>query len=277
MRKKLNTFLTGKKYLIVLEDAYRINFLNELVRTLPDASNGSKMILTTNTMRVASKLERGSVHHHVRLRGDNESWALFTHALKVNISREMLKLKREIVRTCGGLPIAIVKLADLLSTKDSTNALQELNQDQQLWSYTLSRINDDLSLYMQRCLYYFSLFPKDFEIPARRLIMLWIAEGLVKTDGENEAPEDVAERYLITLIGKGMVQVTKNKLNGNIKTCLLPDALWQYWSSQALQTTFLRVGTGMIRHLSDHPDKGDVSFDYIHGDHKKASGSLQPL
>ena len=278
MRKKLNTFLTGKKYLIVLEDAYTVNFLNELVRTLPDASNGSKMILTTNTMRVASELERGSVHHHVRLRGDDESWALFTHALKVNISREMLKLKREIVRTCGGLPIAIVKLADLLSTKDSTNALQELNQDQQqLWSYTLSRINDDLPLYMQRCLYYFSLFPKDFEIPARRLIMLWIAEGLVKTDGENEAPEDVAERYLITLIGKGMVRVTKNKLNGNIKTCLLPDALWQYWSSKALQATFLRVGTGMIRRLSDHLDKGDVSFDHIHGDRKKASGSLQLL
>ena len=277
MRKKLNTFLTGKKYLIVLEDAYTVVFLNELVRTLPDASNGSKMILTTNTMRVASKLERGSVHHHVRLRGDDESWALFTHALKVNISREMLQLKRQIVRTCGGLPIAIVKLADLLSTKDSTNALQELNQDQQLWSYTLSRINDDLSLYMQRCLYYFSLFPKDFEIPARRLIMLWIAEGLVKTDGENEAPEDVAERYLITLIGKGMVRVTKNKLNGNIKTCLLPDALWQYWSSKALQATFLRVGTGMIRRLSDHLDKGDVSFDHIHGDRKKASGSLQLL
>ena len=277
MRKKLNTFLTGKKYLIVREDAYTVDFLKELVRTLPDASNGSKMILTTNTMRVASKLERWSVHHHVRLRGDDESWALFTHALKVNISREMLKLKREIVRTCGGLPIAIVKLADLLSTKDSTNALQELNQDQQLWSYTLSRINDDLSLYMQRCLYYFSLFPKDFEIPARRLIMLWIAEGLVKTDGENEAPEDVAERYLITLIGKGMVRVTKNKLNGNIKTCLLPDAQWQYWSSKALQATFLRVGTGMIRRLSDHLDKGDVSFDYIHGDRKKASGSLQLL
>ena len=51
--------------------------------------------------------------------------------LRRYISPEMLKLKREIVRTCGGLPIAIVKLADLLSTKDSTNALQELNQDQQ--------------------------------------------------------------------------------------------------------------------------------------------------
>lgn len=64
--------------------------------------------------------------------------------------------------------------------------------------------------------------------------MLWVAEGLVKTHGENEASEDVAERYLITLIGKGMVRMTKNKFNGNVKTCILQDALWYYWSSKAL-------------------------------------------
>ena len=293
MRQKLNAFLKGKRYLIVLEDASRVNFLNELVRTLPDASNGSKMILTTRSMRLPSKLQRASVHHAVQLRGDNESWALFTHSLKVNISQELVKLRREIVRRCGGLPVAIVKLADVLSQKDATieewsSALQQLNQEQQqLWSYTLSRINEDLPLYMQRCLFYFSLFPQDFEIPARRLTVLWVAEGLVQAEDENETPEDVADRYLITLIGKGMVRVTKNKLNGNVKSCLLPDALRRYWSSKALQATFLQVGTntksesslgtGMIRRLTDHLDKGDVSFDHIHGDRKTISASVQPL
>ncbi|RVW58041.1 putative disease resistance protein [Vitis vinifera] len=236
MRQKLNAFLKGKRYLIVLEDASRVNFLNELVRTLPDASNGSKMILTTRSMRLPSKLQRASVHHAVQLRGDNESWALFTHSLKVNISQELKDATIE----------------------EWSSALQQLNQEQQqLWSYTLSRINEDLPL------------------------------GLVQAEDENETPEDVADRYLITLIGKGMVRVTKNKLNGNVKSCLLPDALRRYWSSKALQATFLQVGTntksesslgtGMIRRLTDHLDKGDVSFDHIHGDRKTISASVQPL
>lgn len=46
------------------------------------------------------------------------------------------------------------------------------------------------------------LFPQNFEIPARRLIVLWVAEGLVHPMEEKEAPEDVAERYLTMLIGQ---------------------------------------------------------------------------
>ena len=64
------------------------------------------------------------------------------------------------------------------------------------------------------------LFPQNFEIPARRLIVLWVAEGLVHPlvhpMEEKEAPEDVAERYLTMLIGQCLVQVTKKKLNGKV-------------------------------------------------------------
>ena len=73
-----------------------------------------------------------------------------------------------------------------------------------------------------------------------------------------------------------MVQLTKNKLNGNAKMVRLPDTLRQYWLSKAQQATFhgvhtntrseLSLGTDKIRHLIDHLDKEDISFDHIHGD-----------
>ncbi|XP_034686750.1 putative inactive disease susceptibility protein LOV1 [Vitis riparia] len=287
--QRLKAFFINNRSLIVLDDSH---LLYDMLEVLPDTLNGSRMILTTCEKRLPPNLKMKSDPHQLRLRTDEESWALFTHALKFSIPPELLKLKDEIAKRCGGLPLLIVKLAEALSHKDATieewsTALQQFHHDQQqLWPNTLYKIHKDLSLYMRRCLFYFTLFPQDFDIPARRLITLWVAEDLVQPEGENETPEDVAERCLNFLIAQGMVQVTKKKLNGNVKMVRLPDALRQYWSSKAQQATFLGVhtntrsglslGTSRIRRLVDHLDKEDISFDHIHGDYNTTSTSLTP-
>ncbi|XP_034680919.1 probable disease resistance RPP8-like protein 2 [Vitis riparia] len=288
--QRLKAFLINNRSLIVLDDSH---LLYDMIEVLPDTLNGSRMILTTCETRLPPNLKMKSDPHQLRLRTDEESWALFTHALKFSIPPELLKLKDEIAKRCGGLPLLIVKLGEALSHKDATieewsTALQQFHHDQQqLWPNTIYKIHKDLSLYMRRCLFYFTLFPQDFDIPARRLITLWVAEDLVQPEGENETPEDVAERCLNFLIAQGMVQVTKKKLNGNVKMVRLPDALRQYWSSKAQQATFLGVhtntrsdlslGTNKIRRLVDHLDKEDISFDHIHGNHSTTSStSLTP-
>ncbi|WJZ88183.1 hypothetical protein VitviT2T_007511 [Vitis vinifera] len=288
--QRLKAFLINNRSLTVLDDSH---LLYDMLEVLPDTLNGSRMILTTCETILPPNLKMKSDPHPLRLRTDEESWALFTHALKFSIPPELLKLKDEIAKRCGGLPLLIVKLAEALSHKDATleewsTALQQFHHDQQqLWPSTLYKIHKDLSMYMRRCLFYFTLFPQDFDIPARRLITLWVAEDLVQPEGENETPEDVAERCLNLLIAQGMVQVTKKKLNGNVKMVRLPDALRQYWSSKAQQATFLGVhtntrselslGTNKIRRLVDHLDKEDISFDHIHGNHNTTSStSLTP-
>ena len=289
MMQLLEALLIDNRSLIVPDDSH---FFHQMVPLLQSTLNGSRMVLTTRDMRLPPNLRMKSDPHPLRLRTDEESWALFTYALKVGIPPELLKLKEDIVKRCGGLPLLIVKLAEQLSHKDATieewsTVLQQFNPDQQLWSNTLFKIHKDLSLYMRRCLFYFALFPQDFDIPARRLISLWVAEDLVlQPQGDNETPEDVAEMWLNLLIAKGMVQVTKKKLNGSVKTVSLPDALRKYWLSKAQQATFLRVhtntrselslGTNKIRRLVDHLDKEDISFDHIHGDYNSTLTSLTP-
>ncbi|RVW27221.1 putative disease resistance RPP8-like protein 2 [Vitis vinifera] len=250
--QRLKAFLINNRSLIVLDDSH---LLYDMLEVLPDTLNGSRMILTTCETRLPPNLKMKSDPHQLRLRTDEEK---------------------------------------ALSHKDATieewsTALQQFHHDQQqLWPNTLYKIHKDLSLYMRRCLFYFTLFPQDFDIPARRLITLWVAEDLVQPEGENETPEDVAERCLNLLIAQGMVQVTKKKLNGNVKMVRLPDALRQYWSSKAQQATFLGVhtntrsdvslGTNKIRRLVDHLDKEDISFDHIHGNHNRTSStSLTPF
>eukprot|EP00261_Vitis_vinifera_P034195 XP_019075438.1 PREDICTED: disease resistance protein RPH8A-like [Vitis vinifera] len=239
MMQKLKAFLINNRSLIVMDDPSHFCYLDGLLRVLADTSNRSRMIWITRKMSLPPNLKTRSDPHPLRLRADEESWALFTHALKVRIPSELQELKDKIVRRCGGLPLLIVKLTESLSQKDATieewsRALQQLCHDQEkVWSNTLCRIYKDLSLYMRRCLFSLTLFPHDSDTPTRRLITLWVAEDLVQTEGRNEAPEDVAESCLNLLIAQGMVQLSKKKLNGNVKTVRLPDALTQYWLSKA--------------------------------------------
>ncbi|KAJ9701589.1 hypothetical protein PVL29_006812 [Vitis rotundifolia] len=287
----LNAFLQDKKYLIILDVRHGPVYLEDLLRRLPDTSNGSRMILTSRPTSLHSDLPNKSLHLTLQLRDDNESWALFRHTLKVSMPPELLDFQREIVRICGGLPLAIKNLADVLSKNDTTieawsSVLQQLNRDQEFWSETLTEINNSLPLHMKRCLFYFRLFPQNFEIPGRRLILLWVAEGLVHPMEEKEAPEAVAERYLTKLIGQCMVQVTKKKLDGRVQACCLPDPIRRHWLLKAKEATFLQghkkprsseiyLGTGMVHRLADHLDKGDDSFNQIHGYHNTSSISLQ--
>ncbi|KAL6343361.1 hypothetical protein AAG906_022944 [Vitis piasezkii] len=219
MRQVLKAFLADKRFLIVVDDFIQDHILEEFVTAFLNTSRGSRMILTTREQYL-----------HIQKQG---MW---------------------------GLPLAIVRLADVLSQKDAnidewSSVLQQLDQDQgQVWSKALSKISEDLPLYKQRCLFYFGLFPKDYEIPVRRLIMLWVAEGLVQPEVENEDPEDVAGR------------LTKKKLDGNVKTCRLPYALRRHWLSKAQQTTFVQV----------YAKTRSKFFDHIHGDYNRISTSLRP-
>ena len=114
---------------------------------------------------------------------------------------------------------------------------------------------------------------------------MWVVDALVQPAGDNETPEDVAERCLNLLIAQGMVQMNK-KLNGNVKMVRLPDVVRQYWLSKAQQATFhgvrtntrseLSLGTNKICRLIDHLDKEDISFHHIHGDYGTTSTSLTP-
>eukprot|EP00261_Vitis_vinifera_P019973 XP_010650658.1 PREDICTED: disease resistance protein RGA2-like [Vitis vinifera] len=90
--QRLKAFLIDKRSLIVLDDTH-ILFLDHVLRILAESSNGSRMILTTHKISLPPNFRTMSDPHLLRLRGDEESWALFTHALKKSIPPELLKLK----------------------------------------------------------------------------------------------------------------------------------------------------------------------------------------
>ncbi|KAK7853994.1 disease resistance protein rpm1 [Quercus suber] len=176
-----------------------------------------------------------------------------------NLSPSHTEALKEVVERCGGLPQAIEYLVDKFSGKDVTTLdLRRVpinDHFQNGWSKTLE--NEDLSEDLKKCFSYFRLFPSNFEIPTRRLIALWVAQGLVKqSDVEKETLEDVAEKYLSELIGLNMIQVVQKKINGKVKTGRLPNALLELYLSKCVSSDW---------QLADHFNKNDASFAHIHG------------
>ncbi|KAF5753077.1 hypothetical protein HS088_TW01G00996 [Tripterygium wilfordii] len=285
MRHVLSDYLVDKKYLLIFDGLDTEELWDALGSTFSGTSNGTRIVFTTRWKEAIPQVSNENFTYSLHLRSDDETWALFTHSLKANIPKDLLKLMRsKILRTCGGLPRVIVKLGETLSQKDATveewtKVLEQFNEDREPWSAALDEINKKMPLYLRRCLFYFGLFPKGFEIPVRRLIALWVAEGLGKKDNPDELPEKVSESCLEELVNQNMVQVTKRKLNGKTQTCRLPNAFQEHWLSKAKEANFLQGHSceTRIRRVADHLQSKDSIFDHIHGNDRPSSSSSSSL
>ena len=165
------------------------------------------------------------------------------------------ELGKEIVKKCRGLPLAIVVLGGLLSRREATfeewlkvlqSAHWQLLQDPAQCIDILALSYHDLPYYLKPCFLYFGLFPEDFESSARRLILLWVAEGFVQPRGQ-EPLEDVAEDYLVELVGRSMVQIAAKKLNGRTKTIRIHDLLRELSIKKGKEDRFLISSMEMSR------------------------------
>ncbi|PIN19247.1 hypothetical protein CDL12_08079 [Handroanthus impetiginosus] len=132
---------------------------------------------------------------------------------------------------------------------------------------------NSLPLYLRQCLHYFLLFPAQFEIPTRRIIVLWVAEGLV-CQNELESDEDVANRYLNRLMELEMVVAKREKLNGKFKACQLKEHIRETLSTTAKESRFFQDTPKIIYRLVDHHGTIDSCFIQIQGN-PKTSTSLK--
>ncbi|XP_043707670.1 putative disease resistance protein At1g50180 isoform X2 [Telopea speciosissima] len=253
LQRELFGYLKERRYLVVVDDIWNEEAWDSLKAVLPEATTGSRVMVTTRNKEVALHADMESLPHELRFLSEEECWTLFCKkALPKNVppvlSPELQKVGRDIVAKCGGLPLAVVVLGGLLSREDRIPSE---------WAKVLKRINgkfceghdqitrilalsyDDLPYHLKSCFLYLGVFPEDHEIPARKLIQLWVAEGLVQQRG-NETMEEVAEDYLEELIGRSMVQSSRRSSVG-IKTCRIHDMLRNLSISEAMEDKFLDI------------------------------------
>ncbi|MBA0771097.1 hypothetical protein Gotri_019619 [Gossypium trilobum] len=166
----------------------------------------------------------------------------------------MKKLGEDMVKNCAGLPLAIVVLGGILATKYpsltewlkvSADVKSYLNNNKcEVLRDVLSLSYDDLPPYLRPCFLYLSHFPEDYEIPADRLIQLWVAEGIVssKQGDEGQIEEDVAEGYLMELAERCMIQVRERDIATlKMRSFQMHDLMRDVCLSKAKEENFLYI------------------------------------
>ncbi|CAI8595943.1 unnamed protein product [Vicia faba] len=235
-------YLESKRYLVFFDDVWKEKFSDEIQHALISNNKGSRIIVTTRMMHVAEYFKKYfPVHvHELQPLSLEKAWELFCNkAFRYEPGKkcpaELEGLSGEIVQKCGGLPLEIVAIGGLLSTKSKTifewekvskNLRMELERNAHLTSLMkiLSLSYDDLPYHLKSCMLYFGIYPEDYIINRKRLTRQWMAEGFVK-DEEIRPLEEVAEEHMIQLIHRSLVQVSKVGFDGKVKSCQVHDLL----------------------------------------------------
>ncbi|RWR97682.1 putative disease resistance protein [Cinnamomum micranthum f. kanehirae] len=193
LRASISNKLSGKKFLLILDDIWEKIDLSDVGIPILNQDNGCKVLLTTRDFGICQQMETDVEIQMERL-SEEEAWSLFNDKVgDVVMSPNIEAIARDIVRKCGGLPLAIIVIGSSLRKRRDvplwTNTLMELESpracqikgmEKELFSclrISYERLPDDF----QRNLFlYCSLYPEDYEIVITELVEYYWLEGYME-------------------------------------------------------------------------------------------------
>ncbi|CAJ1977963.1 unnamed protein product [Sphenostylis stenocarpa] len=181
---RLKEKLIGRKFLVVLDDVW--NEGRQKWKTFQTPLNygakGSKILVTTRSMKVASIVQSSEEHELKQLGGDH-SWQVFAkHAFQDDnpqMSAELKEIGTKIVEKCKGLPLALETVGSLLRSKSSVSEWKSILRSE-IWEFPEedSKIIPALLLsyyhlpsHLKRCFSYCAIFPKDHKVSLQKKLM----------------------------------------------------------------------------------------------------------
>ncbi|KZV13965.1 hypothetical protein F511_44708, partial [Dorcoceras hygrometricum] len=96
---------------------------------------------------------------------------------------------------------------------------------------------------LKSCFLYMGLFPEDYEIPVKKLIKLWVADGFLEPSDESRSLEELAEECLEDLVERSLVLVAGKRSNGRMRSCKIHDVLRDLSITKGLEQRFLHPFT----------------------------------
>lgn len=244
--------LKDRRYLIVIDDIWSTKVWDDVTRCFPDDDNGSRIILTSRLKDVAAYANPDSPLHEMGVLSLDDSWKLLSiKVFGVNdlCPSELEDIGKQIAERCGGLPLAILVVAGHLSkisrrreswiiVAKTVNSVVANDPDKCLGVLGMSY--NYLSNHLKPCFLSMGAFPEDFEIKARTLIQVWVAEGFLKAE-RVKSLEKVAEECLEDLISRNLIMIRKRRFNGEIRSCGIHDLLRDLSLREAQKEKFLHV------------------------------------
>ncbi|KAM3335779.1 hypothetical protein ACQJBY_029971 [Aegilops geniculata] len=251
--QKLREFLQDKRYFVVIDDIWDARNWDAIKCAFPDGKLGSRIMTTTRINSVAKSccIRRHDHIHELSVLSEADSQHLFYRRAfdrQGGCPPELEDVSNEIVKRCGGLPLAVITLASLLCTKSYTRREWTIVRD----SIGLGLMNNagmedmnkilslsyiDLPYHLKTCLLYLSVFREACLITRDRLVRRWIAEGFITAEC-GKTLEEQGESYFNELINRSMIQPIDIEYDGRARACRVHDMILDFIVSKAAEENF---------------------------------------
>jgi disease resistance protein RPM1 len=181
---------------------------------------------------------------------------------------ELVDVSMDILKKCGGLPLAIISISSLLADQPKTtfeyvrkslgcmfDGNPTLDQMRQILELSFRNLPNHL----KTCLLYLGMYPEDHVIWTFDLLRQWIAEVFVRPTPGLDA-EDVAISYFNELINRSMIQPVDTADGGEVLSCRVHDIMLDLIRSKIEEENFISVLSDPDAVLGMHRNIRRASF-----------------
>ncbi|XP_070006066.1 putative late blight resistance protein homolog R1C-3 [Nicotiana sylvestris] len=248
---KLQKSLKGKRYLIVLDDIWKVEAWEDLGLCFPNGKDGSRVIVTTRIEEVAKHLQHRSDPYCLRFLTTEESWELLQKKVFGGEScpPNLREAGLQVAEHCKGLPLVVVLIAGIIMKMEREPSLW-LEVANDLSSHVLGEQSmkvlqssyDHLEDHLKSCLLYMAFFREDEKIFVSYLLQLWMAEEFVDNiDTENI--EETCRICLNDLLKRSLVMVSNASFNAcdDIEYCTVHDVVREFCLAKLTEEKYMQL------------------------------------
>ncbi|QHO51883.1 Putative disease resistance RPP13-like protein [Arachis hypogaea] len=206
--------LSKKKFFIVLDDVWSNDHhqWKDFLAPFQYGDKGSTILLTTRKEDVGSVVQTNCQPHYLIPLSEDYCWSVFAANASFpesNGSPILAGIGKKIAKKFDGLPLAAETLGCLCRRHDAKEWEKILRSD--IWGFST---NDSkivpallisyfhLAAHLKRCFVYCALFPKDYHFKKDELILLWMAEDLLRLPKRGESLEEVGCKCFKELVSR---------------------------------------------------------------------------
>ncbi|XP_018719180.2 probable disease resistance protein RF45 [Eucalyptus grandis] len=240
-----------KRFLIVLDEVQQSNepLLRELAMILPFSSQGH-LIYTTQDDKIAQYMNTSGTEpiklEDMDVEGSQRMLAWELHG--VPDGGKLSDEEKKILEICPAVPLCISLIGGFLSNAAEHERAALAKERSMMTLLDILQLScHKLPVHLKPCFIYMALFPVTFPIPTRRLLRLWLADGLLNShcydiEGERtRKPEDVGAMFILELAHRNVIYVPSRRKDGSPKTCQMVVPLHEMIRPIAMSVGFLHI------------------------------------
>ncbi|CAM0879053.1 unnamed protein product [Alopecurus aequalis] len=254
----LQAAIDSLTYIVVIS-LLELDAWGDISCAFPENDLRSRVIVTTRIQSVAKSCCSQPCDYVLNMKplSDEDSRRLFYGRIfnsEEACPQKFKDVSIEILKKCGGLPLAIISISGLLASgspnKDEwecvRNSLGSMNGTELTLEGMRQILNlsyKDLTCQLKTCLLYLGMYPEDYTIERSELEHQGIAEGFVcKQNGQDV--EKISRNYFNELINRSLIQPVTFDKEGSVTECKVHDIMLDLILLKSAEQNFLTIVDG---------------------------------